>query len=158
MPWTEEPGGLQSMGSQRVGHHWTTSTFSLSDFHIFSSLIMINFKPHLVIAKPVVQNGSSISTHPPPLTLIFDLWIFFCQNVALSHNLILSFSMAIIHTFYFTFFWLLFFNSKKIKKKKWDMSHGFLSGLLAFLSTLRVAFPYLRLIFSVPGLPSWLRQ
>ena len=20
-PWTEEPGGLQSMGSQRVGHH-----------------------------------------------------------------------------------------------------------------------------------------
>ena len=23
-PWTEEPGGLQSMGSQRAGHHWTT--------------------------------------------------------------------------------------------------------------------------------------
>ena len=22
IPWTEEPGGLQSMGSQRVGHHW----------------------------------------------------------------------------------------------------------------------------------------
>ena len=22
MPWTEEPGGLQSMGSQRVGHDW----------------------------------------------------------------------------------------------------------------------------------------
>ena len=21
MPWTEEPGGLQSMGSQRVGHN-----------------------------------------------------------------------------------------------------------------------------------------
>ena len=21
IPWTEEPGGLQSMGSQRVGHH-----------------------------------------------------------------------------------------------------------------------------------------
>ena len=21
MPWTEEPGRLQSMGSQRVGHH-----------------------------------------------------------------------------------------------------------------------------------------
>ena len=24
IPWTEEPGGLQSMGSQRVGHDWTT--------------------------------------------------------------------------------------------------------------------------------------
>ena len=23
-PWTEEPGGLQSMGSQRVGHDWET--------------------------------------------------------------------------------------------------------------------------------------
>ena len=23
-PWTEEPGGLQSMGSQRVRHHWGT--------------------------------------------------------------------------------------------------------------------------------------
>ena len=24
-PWTEEPGGLQSMGSQRVWHDWATS-------------------------------------------------------------------------------------------------------------------------------------
>ena len=24
--WTEEPGGLQSMGSQRVGHDWATNT------------------------------------------------------------------------------------------------------------------------------------
>ena len=26
--WTEEPGGLQSMGSQRVGHGWATNTYS----------------------------------------------------------------------------------------------------------------------------------
>ena len=25
IPWTEEPGGLQSTGSQRVGHDWATS-------------------------------------------------------------------------------------------------------------------------------------
>ena len=25
IPWTEKPGGLQSMGSQRVGHDWATS-------------------------------------------------------------------------------------------------------------------------------------
>ena len=24
IPWTEEPGRLQSMGSQRVGHYWVT--------------------------------------------------------------------------------------------------------------------------------------
>ena len=26
IPWTEEPGGLQSVGSQRVGHNWVTNT------------------------------------------------------------------------------------------------------------------------------------
>ena len=26
IPWTEEPGRLQSMGSQRVGHNWATFT------------------------------------------------------------------------------------------------------------------------------------
>jgi len=25
IPWTEEPGRLQPMGSQRVGHDWVTS-------------------------------------------------------------------------------------------------------------------------------------
>ena len=29
IPWTEEPGGLQSMGSQRVGHDCVTTTFHL---------------------------------------------------------------------------------------------------------------------------------
>ena len=30
IPWTEEPGGLQSMGSQRVGHDRTTNTLTWS--------------------------------------------------------------------------------------------------------------------------------
>ena len=28
IPWTEEPGGLQSLGSQRVGQDQTTNTFN----------------------------------------------------------------------------------------------------------------------------------
>ena len=28
-PWTEDPGGLPSMGSQRVGHNWLTLSLSL---------------------------------------------------------------------------------------------------------------------------------
>ena len=28
IPWTEEPGGQQSMGSQRVGHDLVTNTHS----------------------------------------------------------------------------------------------------------------------------------
>ena len=32
IPWTEEPGKLQSMGSQRVGHDWAHSTQDLFPF------------------------------------------------------------------------------------------------------------------------------
>ena len=30
IPWSEERGGLQSMGSQRVGHDWAANTFTLA--------------------------------------------------------------------------------------------------------------------------------
>ena len=29
IPWTEDPGRLQSMGSQRAGHDWVTNTYLL---------------------------------------------------------------------------------------------------------------------------------
>ena len=35
--WTEEPGGLQSMGSQRIGYDWVTNTYFL--FHSVNILI-----------------------------------------------------------------------------------------------------------------------
>ena len=42
IPWTEEPGRLQSTGSQRVGHDWATS-LSLSFFH-YSIIAFLIFK------------------------------------------------------------------------------------------------------------------
>ena len=33
IPWTEEPGGLQSMGLQRVGHDWVTSLSLFTFMH-----------------------------------------------------------------------------------------------------------------------------
>ena len=30
IPWTEEPGGLQSMGSQRVRHNGATNIFTFN--------------------------------------------------------------------------------------------------------------------------------
>ena len=30
IPWTEEPGGLQFLGSQRVGHDETSNTFTFT--------------------------------------------------------------------------------------------------------------------------------
>ena len=31
IPWTEEPGGLQCIGLQRVGHDWASNTFTFTD-------------------------------------------------------------------------------------------------------------------------------
>ena len=33
IPWTEEPGGLQSMGSLSVGHDWATSLWLFTFMH-----------------------------------------------------------------------------------------------------------------------------
>ena len=33
IPWTEAPGGLQSMGSKRVGHNWVTSLSLFTFMH-----------------------------------------------------------------------------------------------------------------------------
>ena len=58
IPWTEEPGGLQSTGSQRVGHDWATSLSlslfeSLSDWHskflFFSYFIFLNINLFILI-------------------------------------------------------------------------------------------------------------
>ena len=38
IPWTEEPGGLQSMRSQRVRHDWATNTFTFSRCIIFHAV------------------------------------------------------------------------------------------------------------------------
>ena len=44
IPWTEEPGKLQSMGSQRVGHNWATNTHTLLTPCKFSHLYSLKTK------------------------------------------------------------------------------------------------------------------
>ena len=41
IPWTEEPGRLQSMGSQRVGHDGVTNYMYFKDFKSHISLLPI---------------------------------------------------------------------------------------------------------------------
>ena len=42
IPWTEKPGGLQSMGSQRAGHDWATNTFTRAVLRLKVSPIHTN--------------------------------------------------------------------------------------------------------------------
>ena len=41
IPWTEEPGGLQSMGSQRVRHDRATNTLTYVFFNSFHQCFVI---------------------------------------------------------------------------------------------------------------------
>ena len=36
--WTKDPGGLQSMGSQRVRHNWATKHMKVDSWNIFLSM------------------------------------------------------------------------------------------------------------------------
>ena len=52
IPWTEEPGGLQSMGSHRVGHNLS----NLTHRHTHTLLYFISKFP-LVHSKPSFTNA-----------------------------------------------------------------------------------------------------
>ena len=67
IPWTEEPGGLPSTGSQRVGHDWVTS-LSLFTFSINTEIDKLTTynqmkKPRtsLYVCRPLVLDNSWIS-------------------------------------------------------------------------------------------------
>ena len=60
IPWMDEPGGLQSTGSQRVGHNWATSlhiTFICGHTKVtlYEGFTVKHFMP-----TPVVQSLSSL--------------------------------------------------------------------------------------------------
>ena len=43
IPWTEEPGGLQSTGWQREGHDWVTNTFTFNGLQFQSETSNVYF-------------------------------------------------------------------------------------------------------------------
>ena len=83
IPWTEEPGGLRSMGSWRVGYNWMTNTFtflyvflSLSIFSTYSFFLPVCLSIHPSISKQPTSMGR-IDFHKgidlsPSLTLLWD--------------------------------------------------------------------------------------
>ena len=62
--WTEEPGGLQSMGLQRAGHDWVNNTHTHSCLMILCCFLMYNKVNQLcVYIYPLPLRPLS---HPPP--------------------------------------------------------------------------------------------
>ena len=90
IPWTEESGGLQSMGSQRGRHDWATFTFTHS---------CLTFVENTKIAQRQVP---TINKPLPPIRPHFEITIvhIFGTNLSsLSYDIVL---LCVFYVYYFT--------------------------------------------------------
>ena len=62
IPWSEESGGLQSIGSQRVGHNWSDLACTL----IASNALPKDTSPNISKCSPLIQTFSFPS---PPIKM-----------------------------------------------------------------------------------------
>ena len=97
IPWSEKPGRLQSMGSQRVGHDWATSLHFTSLIDNISNekltLIPTVPSPHLhSLLKPVALNLRVHQNYlegcwvQPLECLIQEVWDKACKSVFLTNS------------------------------------------------------------------------
>ena len=61
IPWTEEPGGLQSMWSQTVGHHWATNTHT----HLLYNVVLVSAVQQCKSAISIYIASPSWTCLPP---------------------------------------------------------------------------------------------
>ena len=60
--WTEEPGGLPSMGSHRVGHNWSNLEAAACDYKINIQFVILLFPTiHVELAPPLATPGTHLS-------------------------------------------------------------------------------------------------
>ena len=81
--WTEKPGRLQSIGSQRVRHNWS----DLACMHTIPLVLICIITGSLCLSATFIQFPFSPSL-PPPLVninLIFFLWVCFWSIVDPQH-------------------------------------------------------------------------
>ena len=62
IPWMEEPGRLQSMGSQRIGHDWVTLLMYKNGCHLHSNCLRIIIPP-LQMKKPSQGVREPVKNH-----------------------------------------------------------------------------------------------
>ena len=86
IPWTEEPGRLQSMGSQRVGHDWATSR-SRSFLLVPKYSVCPSVHTHLFI-QLFICLSTQREKNTPPLVMIILVGTFFLKTIWKKYMLI----------------------------------------------------------------------
>ena len=103
IPWTEEPGGLQSMGLQRVGHDWVTNTHTHTHTHTHTEFLCFYLLCYLSLLAFLTWTTIKTSTltsnviATPCFTLCLPGWSFWGPHLItdllgliLTHNPSLS--------------------------------------------------------------------
>ena len=92
IPWREEPGRIQFMGSQRVGHNWGTNTtpFAMKSSMILAFFWMLSFKPAFSLSSFTFIKrlfcSSSLSAIRVVSSAYLKLLIFLLAILILAHN------------------------------------------------------------------------
>ena len=119
IPWTEEPGRLQSMGSQRVGHDWATPQFSA-----------VHSCPTLCNPMDWSKPGLPLHHQPPEFLKLMSI-----QSVMPSNHLILCCPLPLPSSIFLT---IRVFSNESIRwPKYWSFSLSIsisneYSGLISF--------------------------
>ena len=72
IPWTEEPGGLPSMGLHRVGHDWSNLVAAAAAAAVGISYVITSFVPSLYpYQNNQLWHSHDIASSPSPH---FHLW------------------------------------------------------------------------------------
>ena len=94
--WTEEPGGLQSMGSQRVGHYW-------SDLACLRSFIMLTRRANSTSTRSYCSFYISLITDVDSVSCLLVMWLSSlvrCLLKSFTHfilNVVLLFSHSYLY-------------------------------------------------------------
>ena len=111
-PWTEEPGGLQSIGSQRVRHDWVTKRIhkvlvidsSSSFFYVNSQLYQHNC--YLMILALISKNNCSVGSFLTVLSI--GLCVCPCSTTTLFWcSFVVSFDIKYTDFNFLNFFFII---------------------------------------------------
>ena len=95
IPWTEKPGGLQSMGSQRVGHDWATNIHNMQEGQSCEQGAGETGTGRAGDVQKA-RAGLTIYHHFPSSFVFFPLYVELSSPLALLAYLMLLFSLSVV--------------------------------------------------------------
>ena len=98
MPWSEEPGGPQSTGSQRVGHDWVTHArqYSCLGNPMESRAWWAIVHGVTRVRHDLATKQQLLLTLPTPLSLLLNIIVTITLNIPTMTSLLLQISLLLI--------------------------------------------------------------